>query len=363
MFVPPPVRSVGGGDRPAAVPMLARGLYLLHARHGKLPFENLVTKAEQLARFGVPVSRALARDLVLVAGPLFADPAARAVFGPGGTPLVEGQTMRQPELASTLAQMRISGVGDLYQGVLARRIQQASPAAGIPIGFADLRASLPSLVKPVVVPFGNDRVAFPPTDGGLAAAAALDGAEESACRRPGAWARSLAAAERWRAGGANSDQVLNGDLVAPAAVPLYPASTTFATLDKDGNAVICAVTMDNLFGTGRMVPGFGFLAAVSPAAVTPPLLATGTGVEPRQAGVSCRSGCQRSGRRRAGCRGGAREQCPLGSAHAEPRAGSRSRECDLLRPVFARFGVELRRRGGPKRIRARGRRAMTDLED
>jgi gamma-glutamyltranspeptidase / glutathione hydrolase len=31
--------------------------------------------------------------------------------------------------------------------------------------------------------------------------------------------------------------------------------------------------MNNLFGTGRIVPGLGFLAAVSPATVTPPLLA------------------------------------------------------------------------------------------
>jgi len=35
-------------------------------------------------RSGVTVSQALARDLALVAGPLFADPSARAVFGPAG---------------------------------------------------------------------------------------------------------------------------------------------------------------------------------------------------------------------------------------------------------------------------------------
>ena len=33
--------------------------------------------------------------------------------------------------------------------------------------------------------------------------------------------------------------------------------------------------MNNLFGTGRMVPGLGFLAAASPAGVTQPLLAAG----------------------------------------------------------------------------------------
>jgi gamma-glutamyltranspeptidase/glutathione hydrolase len=275
MFVSPPVRSVGGGDRPAAVPMLARGLYLLHARHGKLPFATLIGTAEQLARSGVSVSAALERDLVLVAGPLFADPAARAVFGPGGTPLAQGQALAQPGLVATLAQLRVSGVGDLYQGALARRIDESSPSAGVPIGLNDLRAGLPAIAAPVIVPYGDDKVAFPPTEGGAAAAAAFMTLKGQPADTQGALARSLAAAERWRAGGANSDQILNGPLAAAAVTPLYPASTTFATLDADGNAVVCAVTMNNLFGTGRMVPTLGFLAAASPASVTPPLLAAG----------------------------------------------------------------------------------------
>jgi gamma-glutamyltranspeptidase/glutathione hydrolase len=33
--------------------------------------------------------------------------------------------------------------------------------------------------------------------------------------------------------------------------------------------------MDNLFGTGRIMPGLGILAAASPAAVQPPLLSAG----------------------------------------------------------------------------------------
>jgi gamma-glutamyltranspeptidase/glutathione hydrolase len=275
MFVPPPARAIGGGDRPAAVPMLARGLFMLRSRHGKLPLESLITKAEDLARRGVPVSRALERDLALVAGPLFADPAARAVFGMHGAPLAEGQRLLQPDLAATLAELRVSGVGDLYQGVLARRVQQASPSAGVPIGLADLWLALPTVAAPVVVPFGDDKVAFPPTDGGLGAAAALMALTRQPTDFQGAWTRSLAAAERWHAGGTPADQILNGQPVAQTAVPLYPASTTFATLDPDGNAVVCAITMNNLFGTGRMVPGLGFLAAASPAVVTPPLLAPG----------------------------------------------------------------------------------------
>jgi gamma-glutamyltranspeptidase/glutathione hydrolase len=255
--------------------MLARGLFLLHARHGRLPFESLIIKSEQLARFGVPASHALTRDLALVAGPLFGDPSARAVFGPSGAPLGEGQGLVQPDLAATLAQLRVSGVGDLYLGVLARRIALASPVAGVPIGLADLRAGLPSVATPVTISFGDDRVVFPPTEGGLAAAASFMALQSQPSDGQAALLRGLAAAARWHLGGGNSDQVLNGDLLAPAALPLLPASTTFATLDPDGNAVVCAMTMNNLFGTGRMVPGLGFLAAASPASVTPPLLSVG----------------------------------------------------------------------------------------
>jgi gamma-glutamyltranspeptidase/glutathione hydrolase len=38
-------------------------------------------------------------------------------------------------------------------------------------------------------------------------------------------------------------------------------------------AVACAVTMGNLFGTGRVAPGTGVVLAASPKAVPPPLLA------------------------------------------------------------------------------------------
>ena len=109
--VPEAVLFTPGGAPPASAPTPTgrpryrcwpRGLYLLHARYGHLPFEGLIVPAEQLARFGTPASRALVRDIALVAGPLLADPNARAVFSQNGTPLAEGQTLLQPDLAATL---------------------------------------------------------------------------------------------------------------------------------------------------------------------------------------------------------------------------------------------------------------------
>ena len=67
LFVPPAPgviasTRVDGGtlpvDRPAAVPMLARGLYLLQHNYGRAPFDQLLIPAEQLARGGMTASPA-----------------------------------------------------------------------------------------------------------------------------------------------------------------------------------------------------------------------------------------------------------------------------------------------------------------
>jgi len=265
--------SLANADRPAAVPMLARGLYLLHARYGHQQFDGLIAPAEQLARFGTTVSRALAQDIRVVSGPLLADPNARTVFSRGGSPISEGQQLLQPDLAATLSQIRVAGVGDFYIGALAHRLQQASVTAGGPITLTDLRGALPRLSPAVVLPERNDKVAFlaPPADGGLAAAAAFQVLQHDPQAYQQAAARALAAASRWRAGGIDAQAVLASNDLPPAALPPLPASTSFVTLDKDGNAVACSLSMGNLFGTGRIAPGMGFLLAASPNAVPPPL--------------------------------------------------------------------------------------------
>jgi gamma-glutamyltranspeptidase/glutathione hydrolase len=278
LFTPVAAASVGPGtDRPAAVPMLARGLFALHARYGRRPFETLISPAEQVARFGTPASRAFVRDLQLVAGPLLADPDARAVFAPQGTILTDGATLTQPDLGATLAQLRVAGVGDLYQGALAQKFVAASARAGGGLAMADMRNALPKTLAPIIVPAGRDRVAFlpPPADGGLAAAVAFKRLQADAAAGTAANTAALATAARWRAGGASVESLLANTPGADASVslPALPASTTFASLDRDGNAVVCAVSMNNLFGTGRIAPGTGVVMAASPAGVPPPLLA------------------------------------------------------------------------------------------
>ncbi len=265
-----------GADRPAAVPLMARGLFALHARGGARPFEELIAPAEQAARFGVEVSRALATDLAAVAGPLLADPGAAAIFaGPGGQPLTAGATLVQPDLGTTLGALRTSGVGDLHQGALARRVADASIAAGGGLTVAEMRAAVPRVAAPMILRAGNDSVAFlpPPADGGLAAAAAFT-ALAAGATADAASLRGVAVARAWRERGGDPMALVTAEVPADQGWPVLPASTTLVVVDRDGMAVSCAFTMNNLFGTGRVAPGTGILLAAAPGIgqVQPPLL-------------------------------------------------------------------------------------------
>ncbi len=267
-----PAGFAPGADRPAAVPLMARGLFALHARFGRRPFEEAVVPAEALARFGSPVSRALAADLATVGAPLLVDPRAREVFGAAGA---AGATLTQPELATTLAQIRTAGVGDFHQGALGRRVAEASGPAGGGLDAGSLRDAVPRTATPVTLRVGLDTAVFlpPPADGGLAAAAAFEalraGADPAA-----AGGRAVAVAATSRRGGAEPAALLARPPEGGGLGPL-PASTALAVLDNQGGAVSCAFTMNNLFGTGRVLPGLGFLLAAAPraGAVEPPLLA------------------------------------------------------------------------------------------
>lgn len=277
MFLPRPGTGPSG-DRPAAAPMLARGMFLLHARFGNLAFASLVSPAEQLARFGVPASRAFVRDLAVVAGPLAGDPGARTVFYKNGLPLAEGDRMLQPALATTLAQLRTAGVGDLYQGKLAKRVVDGMPQAGGGLTANDLRQAVPEIAAALEFPLGGgDWASFlsPPADGGVAMAAAFKVLRANPTAYDQAQAVALGTATQWRRGGGDPQALLAETTVPAASLPALPASTSFATLDREGNAVICVTTMDNLFGTGRMAADTGIVLAASPNAMPLPLLAAG----------------------------------------------------------------------------------------
>lgn len=291
VFLPTAGATAAGADRPASVPMLARGLYALQDRLGHVRFDELVEPAEAMARHGFPISRLLSDDLGVVRGALFADPQARALFSaPDGSPLGENDTLVESDLGLTLDQIRTLGPGALVGGPAARAFVDGAGAAGAGLTLADLANAHATLEPPIVIsdavapatgrhhhkPRRTDAdvsVAFLPlpADGGIAAARAFRLLLADPDATAAATTEAGATAAYARQTGATASALLDAT-IPPGTLPPLPASTSFAVFDRNGGAVACALTMDNLFGTGRIAGRTGIMLAASPANHPLPLL-------------------------------------------------------------------------------------------
>ena len=356
----PPV----GGGRAIAVPGTVRGMDALQARYGRLRWSQTLVAAERLAGLGHPASRALVRDLAAGAEALFRDPAARFLFGArGGGPIAEGRTIVQPDLAALLERLRLAGGAEFYSGHTARLLEDAVARAGGVLDAAALERYRPRWRGTVSVPFGDEELHTVPGAGGAVAAAI--------------WALAGADGRYGEAGAAGrarllADAVLRGFASPPASAEgaLDPASlapgtggeggdeattaggarpglgavptTSFAVVDRRGMAVACGLTMNGLFGAGKIAPGTGIVLAAAPEPDSAPTACAGRAGQPQQpAGLSggrcrrrrggperARDRAARTARRRAAARrgaGGAPAASWRGARWADRRARARRR--------------------------------------
>ena len=290
-------------SRPSAIPGNARGFFALQTKYGSMRWQQVVGPAENLARFGFQVSRALATDLRQVEAALLADPGARHLFGRSdGKGLVgEGDFLTQVEMAATLGRIRRLGPGDLFSGQMAPVFIDGVRAAGGFLTIDDLRRHLPLWRGTVKVEMGNRTAHFTPAPAAAGAVAAQmfamlsgDGRyrRADADQRPHLFAetamRAFADRGRWLgrlgvstvpATDLTSEQRIGGlmsnfdatrhrpakDLDPPPIErPENPAATSVIVVDRTGSAIACSLTMNNLFGTGRVAGTTGILIAALP---------------------------------------------------------------------------------------------------
>ena len=276
-------------DRPAAQPALARGLYALHSRYGRLRWEQLMGPADNMARMGFPASRAFVTKLDPMANVLFDDPAMRRIFSRAdGGPLQEGDIVTQYSLGGALSRIRSRGVGDFYSGVWARDIAKAFSASGGGLSSAEMDAFTPQWVTPIAVPMGGEVAYFAPlpASAGLVQAQfwallASNPAYLNADTRNETMIKVFAAGMNDREVWLNADgssrktieSLLSSDHLAalgqgrseappPGFRPLAQerdAGTGLVAVDSDGNAVSCAIGLNAPFGTGRIAEGTGIV--------------------------------------------------------------------------------------------------------
>jgi gamma-glutamyltranspeptidase / glutathione hydrolase len=228
------------------IPIGPRALTLMHIRHGKLKWAQLLAPAERMARNGFRVPRALSRDLQAGAAALGADSEARRIYGKGsGTAVTEGDTWAPTELAATIGVLRQRGGQDFFAGTFARLLSTQIDSMGGSLPSDTLRNALAVASVPPSENNGGFKVYVAPAP--LAGASALSG---------------------W-----------NGQEPPAAGAPTDSGGISgFAAVDADGNAAACSLSMGQLFGTRMIVPGTGILlgaltadsAAVSPVVIGNP---------------------------------------------------------------------------------------------
>ncbi|MCW9033860.1 MAG: gamma-glutamyltransferase family protein [Rhodospirillales bacterium] len=302
-FLPRAPKTIApNADRPVAIPGNPRGFYALHSKYGTLRWEGLISPAENLARFGNQVSRAFSSDLNRVSTALMRDQGSQRVFGgKGGISVGESDFIEQLDLAVTLTVLRTKGPGDFYNGRFARQFVESVNRAGGGLKIDDLRSYVPVWREPIKVKVDNNAAYFtaPPVVGGVTGAQFLsllvnddryedadeiekrhmfvDAAMRTYANRAG-WLSlnntvskspgvilSESQTERLTAG-YNENSRTSPTQVNPALGPRQenPSATSFVTVDKDGNAVACNLSMNNLFGTGRMAGETGILLSARP---------------------------------------------------------------------------------------------------
>jgi len=314
-FQAPPVARQG--ELAMAVPSNARGIYALWARHGLLRWESLLAEPERMARAGTTVSRALASDLAVAALRLSEDAEARRLFfRADGRVLNEGDRMQNLDLAAIISWLR-RAPGEIYVGQQAREIAAAAGRAGGGLSIEDLRDVRPQYVAGGVVPVGNDTAVLAPVrgDGGSVLSAMV---KRRAAERPQMVAE--------RVGAAAAQQGATG-------FRGYPPGTGFAVIDSFGNGVVCGMSANGLFGTGRVAPGTGIVLAAPPvgdnAAAVPALLVNLHSHEVHFAGVAG-GGASPSAALAAALLAVADEERPLDQAAQAAGAGGGGSKVNLL---------------------------------
>jgi gamma-glutamyltranspeptidase / glutathione hydrolase len=247
------VASVGAYGLPA-------GLCEAAARFGRTPLAELVAPAARLAREGVEINRQQAYVIEILADIATSTPEASSIFAPAGAPLVEGETMRQPELADALERLGAEGAAPFYGGDIAAAIVDWVSERGGMLTVQDLAGYAVVEREPVHVAYRDREVLTnpPPSAGGILIARALqlldsvDGAPDTE--------RIVEVMERIQT--ERTPEFLAGlddpgfaDRFMGAGAPPLGSTTHIAVLDRDGRA--CSVTCSNGSCSGVIVPGTG----------------------------------------------------------------------------------------------------------
>jgi gamma-glutamyltranspeptidase/glutathione hydrolase len=156
------------------VPGAVAGLTLVLEKYGTLPLAVVMAPAIRHAEKGFPIDATLAK-IILDHVPLIEkNEATASVYLRDGFPMVEGETLVQPELAATLKVIAQRGRAGFYEGDVARTLIDGITAAGGRMTAEDLRTCTADVLEPVHSTYrGTEVISAPPPHSGAIVIEAL----------------------------------------------------------------------------------------------------------------------------------------------------------------------------------------------
>lgn len=299
-----PTRDSIVGWRSAGVPGSVAGFETAHRKFGSKPWADLLAPAVKLASDGFPVSAPFAASLNAPHNNLQLDPESRRIFLRDGNAFKSGDTLKQPELAATLARIQHEGAKDFYQGRTATLLAAAMAAHGGLITLDDLNRYKVGERSPLTGEYNGFHIitAPPPSAGGIGLLQIMgmlegtnyqtDGPDSPKAVHYEAEAMRRFYADRsqymgdpdfytvpvkmlldpkylaWRRSTIDPDHATPSDSIAPGLPRAMNASLTvregtetthYNVVDAKGNAVAVTYTLNAGYGNGITVPGLGFL--------------------------------------------------------------------------------------------------------
>ena len=156
------------------VPGAVAGWAALSERFGRLPFEDLLAPAIDLAERGYGVGVVTAQFWARAVPLLEEQPGFREAFMPRGRAPEPGERFAFPAAAATLRAIAATRGETFYRGAIAEQLAAHSSANGGSMTLADLAGYAPEWVAPIAIDFAGHRVhEIPPNGQGIAALMAL----------------------------------------------------------------------------------------------------------------------------------------------------------------------------------------------
>ena len=252
------------GAASCGVPGTAAGLAHALDRFGTVPLSELVKPAIGLAWGGVAANPMQAYIYKILSPILNRYEEGRAIYSPGGSTLVEGETFRFPELAEALERYGAEGAEPFYDGEVGAALADWVSEKGGTLSREDMATYEPIERRPVRASFHGTEILTnpPPSSGGLLIALSLELLERLGETGVEATVAAMRAAqesrdERFQEGlheEGFGELFLDPEDLDERASRLG-STTHLAVLDEAGR---CAtVTCSNGSGSGVVVPGTG----------------------------------------------------------------------------------------------------------